>query len=277
MITRFRLDQEISRQARLASDIARGQTEIATGKRILAPSDDPIGSARAAEIGRTQADEATWLRNVETAAALASRADTVLAAVASNVDRARELMISAANGTLSADNRQVIALELRSIGQELASLRVSLDPRGEPLFRTGLPLEVPVSTGLRIAPVATREAIFDAPVDLVEAINAAADAAVEVDDATRRAQATASLTTLANAVGQVASARADQGVRAERLDNVRERLKTSELQLEEQRAGIEGADITAVIARLQAKDLSLKAAQAIFARVNQQSLFDLLR
>lgn len=275
--TRFRLDQEISRQARLAQEIARGQTEIATGKRILAPSDDPIGSARVAEIGRAQADEATWLRNVETGAALASRADTVLAAVASNMDRAKELMLSAANGTLSAANRQVIATELRSIGEELAALRGTLDPRGEPLFRVGAELEIPVSAGLRIAPVAARAAIFDTPVDLIAAVNAAAGAAIEINDAVRRTEIADSLNVLTASAAQVASARADQGIRAERLDAVRERLKTSELQLEEQRSGIEGADITAVIARLQGKQLSLQAAQAIFARVNQQSLFDLIR
>lgn len=275
--TSFRLTQEIGRQKQLASEIARGQTEIATGKRILAPSDDPIGAARVAEIGRAQADEATWLRNVETAAALASRADTVLAAVASNMDRARELMITAANGTLSADNRKVIAAELVSIGEELAALRTSLDPRGEPLFRTGTALEIPVSAGLRIAPVATRDAIFDAPLDLVATVNAAAAAALEPDDTTRKAAITASLTALVASVGQIGIARADQGTRAERLDQIRERLKTSELQLDEQRSGVESSDITEVVARIQAKDLSLKAAQAIFARVNQTSLFDLLR
>lgn len=275
--TSFRLTQEVGRQKQLAADIARGQTEISTGKRILAPSDDPIGAARVAEIGRAQADEATWLRNVETAAALASRSDTVLASVASNLERAKELMVLAGNGTLSADNRGVIAAELRSIGEELAALRVTLDPRGEPLFRAGAALEIPVSAGLRIAPVATRDFIFDAPIDLVATIDAAAAAAVEPDDATRRAQITASNTALTASVGQIAGARADQGIRAERLDNVRERLKTSELQLDEQRSGIEDADITEVIARIQAKQLSLQAAQAIFARVNQTSLFDLLR
>lgn len=275
--TRFRLNLEIGRQTQLAREIARGQTEIATGKRILAPSDDPIGAARVAEIGRAQGDEATWLRNVETAAALASRSDTILAAVASNMDRAKELMVAAANGTLSADNRKVIAAELLSIGEELAALRTTLDPRGEPLFRVGAALKIPVSAGLRIAPVATRDAIFDSPVDLVATINAAAAAAVEPDDAARKTQVSASLAALTSASNQVASARADQGIRAERLDNVRERLKTSELQLDEQRAGIEGADITEVIARIQGKDLSLKASQAIFARINQTSLFDLLR
>ena len=49
------------------------------------------------------------------------------------------------------------------------------------------------------------------------------------------------------------------------------------MQLEEQRSGLESTDITEAVARLGAKDLSLKAAQAVFARINQTSLFDILR
>jgi flagellar hook-associated protein 3 FlgL len=275
--TRFRLDQEIGRQARLAREIARGQIEIATGKRILAPSDDPIGAARVAEINRAQANEATWIRNIDTALALASRSDTVLGSVASNLDRAKELMLSAASGTLSADNRQVIAQELQSIRSELATLRVTLDPRGEPLFRAGTPLEIPVSPGTRLAPVASRDVIFDTPVDIVAALDAAAAAVVLADPAARQAAVNGSLGTLDGALSQVANARADQGTRASRLDDIRDRLAESGLQLEEQKSGLESANISEIVARISAKDLNLKAAQAIFARVNQSSLFDLLR
>jgi flagellar hook-associated protein 3 FlgL len=102
--------------------------------------------------------------------------------------------------------------------------------------------------------------------DLVEAMNAAAGAVVQPDATARAAAIAGSLTALDGAVAQVASARADQGIRADRLDKIRDALAESGLQLEEQKAGIEGANIPEVIARIQARDLNLKAAQAIFAR-----------
>ena len=275
--TRYRLDLQIARQTSLAAEIARGQTEIAAGKRILAPSDDPIGSARVAEIGKAQADETVWGRNVETAAALAARADTTLTSVATGVDRAKELMLTAASGTMSADNRATIATELRGIADEIASLRTTLDPRGEPLFRTNGPLEIPVGPGERVTAVGTRAATFDAPVDLVATIRAAADAAVEPVQATREAATTASLAALDAASLQVSTARAEQGVQADRLDKIRDRLASSSLQLDEQKSGLQDVDVTAVVAKIQSKQLNLQAAQAIFARVNQQSLFDLIR
>ena len=275
--TRFRLTLEVSRQSQLAKEIARAQAEIATGKRILAPSDDAAGYARVNELERTEGKEQTWLRNIDTASALASRADTVLTSVTGGIDRAKELMLRAASATYSASDRAVIANELRSIAEEIASLREARDFRGEPLFRTNGELEVPVSAGVRIAPVATRASIFDSPTDIVSVINAAAAAADEPDPTLRAAASRTSLAALDEAANQIASARQDQGVRAGRLDKLRDALKDSAVQLIEQRSAIEGADITEVVARIEAKALNLKAAQAIFARVNQTSLFDLIR
>jgi flagellar hook-associated protein 3 FlgL len=275
--TRYRLTLEINRQTRIAQEIARGQVEIATGKRILAPSDDPIGAARVGEIARAQANEATWLRNIDTASALAARSDTVLTSVALNLERANELMIAASNGTLSDTGRATIATELRELAKEMAALRETRDLRGEPLFRTNGALEVPVSEGVRIAPVADRASIFDAPVDIVASLNAAVAAVTEPDPATRKTASQAALAGLGQAVTQIATARADQGVRANRLDAVREALENSAVQLEEQRGNIEGTNIPEAIARIQSRQVSLEAAQAIFARLNKSSLFDIIR
>ena len=275
--TRHRLTLEINRQTKLAQDIARAQVEVATGKRILAPSDDPIGSARVSGIARSQANEATWLRNIDTASALAARSDTVLGSVAINLERANELMIAAANGTLSDANRATIATELRGIVEELTSLRDTRDQRGEPLFRTNGELQVPVNEGVRIAPVAERGAVFEAPVDIIASISAAVTAISDPDPAARRTASEAALIGIEGAVAQIAQARADQGVRMNRLDSMREGLLNSGVQLDEQRGAIEGANIPEVVARMESRRLSLEAAQAIFARLNKSSLFDLIR
>jgi flagellar hook-associated protein 3 FlgL len=275
--TRHRLTLEINRQTRIAQDIARGQAEIATGKRILAPSDDPIGASRVGEIARTEANEQTWIRNINTASALAARSDTVLKSVALGLERANELMIAASNGTLSDANRATIASELRAIGEELAALRETRDPRGEPLFRTNGALEIPVSNGVRLAAVADRASIFEAPVDIVAAIGAAATAITDPDPTARKAASQTALANIGLGVTQIANARADQGVRANRLDDLREALANSGVQLEEQRAAIEGTNIPEAIARLESRRINLEAAQAIFARLNKSSLFDMIR
>lgn len=281
--TRYRLSLEINRQASMAGDIARLQTEISTGKRLQVPSDDPTASARISQLARSQADEAAWLANLDSAGALAARADTALSAVANRIDRAVELLLSAASGTLSAENRRIIASELTGIADEVTSLSQSPDPRGEPLFGTARPLEIPVHSGGHITPVASREAVFGAIAtadglrDLTAIISGAASAIVEPDEQTRTAAVSRAIEAVNAAAAHMAAARGDQGVTGQRIEDLKERLTQSSVQLEEQKTGLEATDLVEAIARLHSRQLGLQAAQAVFARVNQGTLFDLLR
>src|SRR3954468_16008926 len=110
--TRYRLAMEVNRQIALSRDIARTQTEISTAKRIQAPSDDPVAAARISSIARSQANDTAFKSNLNLATALSDRADTTLKAVGIALDRASELMVAGANGTLSNSDRATIALEL---------------------------------------------------------------------------------------------------------------------------------------------------------------------
>ena len=281
--TRYGLSAEINRQARLGGDVARMQTEISSGKRVLAPSDDPVASARISQIARAQADQLSWTYNVETAGALASGADSALANVAAAVDRAGELMVLARSETLSDENRATIAVELRGIAETIAGTAENKDSRGRPLFATGDPLALPIGDDLTIVPVPGRDAIFGGvptaggPADLVSIMTRAADAVTESDPASRRAATGSALEEVQAAAQHVAGARSDLGVRAQRIDQARERLEGSEMNLAEERSDLEDTNISELVAKLQAKKLSLEAAQSVFARINRNTLFDLIR
>lgn len=281
--TRYRLTMEINRQLALSRSIERGQTEMSTGKKIQAPSDDPVGAARVSEISRTQATETVWKANLDLAYSLASRADTTLSSTATALGRANELMVAAANGTLSDENRATIALELRALAEELTSLANTRDARGQPLFPTTDVLQIPVAAGVSITAVDSRTNIFESvpvaagPTDLAGIVNAAADAITEPDPVLREPAIRASMAALETADAHVAAVRGQQGARGNRIDNLIDRQANTGLQLEEERSALESADITEVVARLQATQLTLQAAQAVFARVNQTTLFDVLR
>ncbi|MGZ8282942.1 MAG: flagellin N-terminal helical domain-containing protein [Allosphingosinicella sp.] len=279
--TRYRLTQEISRQQKLASDIQRGMIEISTGKRIQAPSDDPVGAARVSELARMRSDSDTWKRNLQQAASLASRADDAIGATQSSVTRAKELMLAGATGTMSADDRATIALELRALADEILSLAGSSDPSGVPLFQN-TPLDVPAGEGVRITAAASRNSVFQidtagGPKDLVSLIRDAAAAIVDPDSTTRAAATNISLAELDDAVRVVARAQGEQGTRGQRIANLLERIAENELTAEEERTAIESTDVMEVVARLQSRQLTLQAAQAAFARINSTTLFDLLR
>jgi flagellar hook-associated protein 3 FlgL len=281
--TRYRLDQEINRQLALSRDIAKVQTQLSTQKRIQSPSEDPVAAARISSIGRAQANEAAWKSNLNLASALAARADTALKAAGTAFDRVTELMTQGATGTLSDQDRATIALELRSIATELASLKDSKDSRGNALFMSGYSLRIPVQTGVQVIAVGTREEVFESvataggPKDLAAIVSDAADALETNDPTARKAAVAVSVDEVKAAVDHVATQRGEQGALANRVDQLLERQADTEIQMKEERSGLEDTDIQAVVARLSSQQLSLQAAQAVFARVNENTLFDLLR
>ena len=277
--TRYQLQLEVNRQLRLSTDIARAQAEISSGKKILAPSDDPVAAARISDLARSQANEATWKVNLTGAAALSAAADTTLESLNNAFDRAAELMLTASNRTLSPDGRSAIALELQSIAEEVAVLRDTKDSRGLPLFQTAAAgVRIPVEAGLEISAVGTREAVFDTVTtpagtsDLVSIINNAV-AAVRSGDPTAIG---ASLGAVNAGGSHVIAAHAEQGTRGARIDDLIERNASATLGLTEERSSVESADIEEIVARLQSRQLSLEAAHAVFARINRSTLFDLL-
>ena len=281
--TRYRLDQEINRQMALSRDVARAQTQLSTQKRIQSPSEDPVAAARISSIGRVQANEAAWTSNLHLAASLADRADTALKAVGTAFDRATELMTQGATGTLSDQDRATIALELRSIADELNSLKASKDVRGNALFMSGYSLRIPVQSGTQVIAVGTREEVFESVAtaggakDLAAIVADAATALELTNAAARKAAVATSVDEVAAAVSHVSTQRGEQGALANRVDQMLERQADSGLRLTEERSGLEDTDVQAVIARLSSQQLSLQAAQAVFARINENTLFDILR
>ena len=281
--TRYQLTLEINRQMALAREIARGQAEISNGKRILAPSDDPVAAARVSDIARTQANDAAWKRNLDLAGALGARADTVLTSIETAVGRAGELMVAAANGTMSAENRATIALELRSIAAELEALKTAKDSRGNNLFMSPSALQIPVAPGFTITAVATREEVFETvatasgPQDIAAIGAAAADALEEPDPALRQAAIDQALDDVNAAQRHAGTLRGEQGARGNRIDQMLERLANTGLQLAEERSDLEDTNAIEALARINARQLTLDAAQAVFARINQNTLFDILR
>ncbi len=268
---RYRIDASIAQQSALARRIARGQADITSGKRIQAASDDPAAAVRIAQLRRTQTSEAAWRANVDIGIALAARADDTLGGVATLLDRARELATNGASETLSDKDRATIALELRTIADEVDSLRATTDATGQPVF-PATPLRVPVGDSLTLTATTSRSDAFDVGARDIATI--LRDAATGIVTSTAgRATAIAVVT---SASDHIAVVRGEQGERGARFDALRDRLIDSATAIAVERSSVEDTDLAATIARVQTDQLALDAAQSLFARINRRTLFDLL-
>jgi flagellar hook-associated protein 3 FlgL len=285
-----------SLMTRLTADADRIQTQIATTKRILTPSDDPGAYLRLQGIKQQSADDGAYAANIGMAKGLLAQTDTTLDAVEAQLQRALELATQASNGTLSDTDRAAVATELDSIREALFGLANTRDVRGQPLFGgatgdvayvrnsdgsiafagTGEPSAIPIGEGTSVQGTVTgAKAFASGGGDDMFAVLADFTAALEAGGDVKAA-ADAALAGVKGALESTTLARASAGARAARLELDADRLTAAGEAREEVRSDLEDTDVTAAVTELQKTLTILQATQASFTKLSGLSLFDYL-
>lgn len=120
--------------ARSGGDLATSLQRLSSGLRINSASDDAAGLAIASRMttqvrGMTQA-----ARNASDGMSMLQTADSLLAGVASNLQRARALAVQAANWTNSVADRQSLTYEVRQIMAEINRIASTAEFNGQKIF-----------------------------------------------------------------------------------------------------------------------------------------------
>ncbi|HEY0271495.1 MAG TPA: flagellin [Sphingomonas sp.] len=275
----YNLQAEINRQNSLSTSIAQLQTDISSGVKVHVASDDPVAAAQIAQIRTTQADSTTYSSNIDSATASTGLIDTNLASVQTALDRVKEVMLAASNGTQSADDRATAATQLQGILSDINGYASATDANGQPLFTTGTPLAVPISRTQTVTANDSYDAVFggvtlsDGSTSSISDIVTAAITALNNNDTSAMAT---SLTNIDSAATHITDAHADVGIRETQLNTASDALATYQTNLADQRQGLEDTDVTTAYATLSAKMATLTAAQTVLSQLAQTSLFDKL-
>ena len=104
-------EQGLSAMQQLQSALDRTQRQIASGQRILTPSDDPISSSRAIALREKLARLDQFDRNSAIANNRLQTEEAALSNVNNVLQRVRELALQANNSTQSNESRKQIAVE----------------------------------------------------------------------------------------------------------------------------------------------------------------------
>lgn len=270
-------------------------TQISTGKKLQAASDDAVAYSQLRGLALASADATAYGKNLDTAASVLSSADTTLQSIGEQITRAKELALAANNGTLSVEDRAPIAEELAGLVESLASLGNATDPRGLPLFgdsngtagvtkaadgsysfASGEVSAIPIGNGQTVQPSTTASRIFQlngtnllqAITDLATALKAGGD----LGDA-----GTAAIADIQTASDQVNTVQASIGARASRVELEQSVQTNAATRREIDRSGLEDTDVTAAITELQKTMTILSATQASFTKLQSLSLFDYLK
>lgn len=115
--------------------LSRVQNQVATGKKVNTPADDPIAAVHILELQRTQQESEQYGKNSALVRNRLSLEESAMADAGTLLQRVRELVVEASNiGTLNDSDRESIAVELSSRLEQMQDIANRKDGNGEYLF-----------------------------------------------------------------------------------------------------------------------------------------------
>jgi len=265
------------------------QEQINTGKKVNRPSDDPVVAMKGMGY-RMQVDKvAQYQRNLGEVNNYLDSSDDALDKVGQAMHRARELVTSAANGTMTPEDKEKVQRELEQLQmhiQDMANSKVgdkyifSGTKTATPLYDkenkkypdTGLPgseafsksVDIEVFDGVTLNVNTDAVALFKSIDEMFEGFKGDPDfsAALAGVDAN---------------MDKVLTTRADIGARQNRVEMMSNRLDSQEASAKKQMSENEDIDYEKAITEMLTLESIHRAALSVGSRIIQPSLVDFLR
>lgn len=280
------------------SRVAAAEQEIATGRRINKPSDNPSDSARLMRHDLRLQRVSQFARNNDNAKLWVGTADQALQTGANYLERARTLAVQAGNDTtLGAQESRAIAADVRSIAQgmmAMANTKIS----GRAIFAgtadsdgayDATTLAYVGDAGQVTRALDTDETVVvgyhgpdifgdENPADpmngnVFEMLGALADA-IESGDNT---QIRAGIEAVDTAMARVGVVQGRVGAASQQLDAAETRQNAEKLNTEEHISKIRDVDIADAVIRLRSAEVSYEATMSATSRALSRSLLDFIR
>ncbi|MCE8019866.1 flagellar hook-associated protein FlgL [Halomonas sp. MCCC 1A11036] len=127
-------DQSMASMNRQQSDFLKVSQQIASGRRVVNPSDDPQAASRAVGVSQSKAVTQQYADARVTARNSLAQSESVLNSVADAITSAKTLLVQAASDTLSDVDRESVAADLRGVYETLIGQANATDGNGRYLF-----------------------------------------------------------------------------------------------------------------------------------------------
>ena len=280
------------------SDIMKRQEEmsalnkqLSTGKKINAPSDDPVNAGTLLSSKSVLSVFDQYGRNIDSATSYLNLTEQALSSVKDVLTSIKEQAATNATGTIDAASRSNAASVVSSLYDQLVSLG-NTEYDGRYLF-SGFKTDTPAfsstgayqgdtnSYGVRISGSSTLTVginggevfsgagggtdVFKTVSDLVTALKANDTTGIE-----------AYIGKLDTAFNQVSDTVAQIGGRVNRLQSATSTLQNTKLEVQSRVSNLEDADVASVISNLQLGQVALQAAITSAGKVFSANIFDYL-
>jgi len=278
---------------RLSAQALATQTQIATGKRINQPSDDPIGFGQIVSLKGTLALVDQRLRNIGFGQTRLQTADSTLGEASTVLARIKELAVAARSDTNDAAARVRIAQEVRQLQQQLVSLG-NAQANGQYVFagtKTDQPpflmsagdvvtyqgndeiQSVQVGEGETVQTTVPGSQIFSGPTSNTFTTIKNLLASLETNDV---AGIEAGIGGLDTGLTQVTDAQGRIGALENRLDSTTSSLQGFKQNATTALSGVEDADLTQTLTEFSQQQLAFQAAAQTASRIFDSTLLRFL-
>src|SRR5690625_751507 len=129
------------------SDLLHLFQQIGSGRRMLTPADDPLAAAQAITLSQSQSMNQRFADNREVALRALAETENVLGSMVDQMVAVKSRLIEAGNGTLSDQDRAVLAQVLSELRTSLLGSMNATDASGKYLF-SGSKADTPAFTTL---------------------------------------------------------------------------------------------------------------------------------
>ena len=272
--------------------VAEVQAKLGSGKQLLHPSENPSKADLISRLESGKERQAVYSKNVDAAQTRLTSEEAVLTSMTQIMQRVTELTIQGGNDTLAAEDRAVIAAEVKALRDELLNLANTQDINGNYIFsgnKAQAPAFVENSSGVvtyngdygrlqinvsdvrrlsinTIGPELFSTADFAALDDLVTKLNG--DNGSGIRASISKVEAISNKLTVS--YGTMAS-------RVAAIESQRTIIEDTELRIDELLLREDDLDYAAAVTELTQESVALQALQASFAKLSQLSLFNFIR
>ncbi len=116
------------------SQVAQLQSELASGKSVQTPGDDPLAAAQAINVGQDSSMNDAYASNRATADQSLGTEENTLASVTTAMQSVLQQIVQSGDGTMSDSDRQAMVTSLTSLRNQLVGLANTTDGSGQYLF-----------------------------------------------------------------------------------------------------------------------------------------------
>ncbi|CDZ95389.1 MULTISPECIES: flagellar hook-associated protein FlgL [Pseudomonadaceae] len=274
--------------------------QMATGERMLLPSDDPISAVRVLRIQREEASLSQYRTNIANVSGNLSKQEGNLKAASDTMLNVRDMLLWAANGSNTSEDLAAIANELESLEQTILSFANVRDEEGRYLFSGTLSnrpaitfdqgaykltgndqyRQAAVANGVLVDENVTAEHVFGVDVKMLNDLHALVEKlkapGLDAGDPQLRTDITDTLTSLDITHGRLLGAVTELGGRQNTLTLLSSSNEDVSLVNQKIEGELSQLDYATASIDLNNYQLSLQATQKTYLKINGLSLFGML-